>query len=402
MKIAITGATGFLGCALLETDFETANDFVLIGRDTSQLLNQYPEHLAYTYDDLPTALAGCDLLIHLAVMNNDATADEAAFHKVNVTLWEDVISAARAAGVPRVVNVSSFHASFAARTDTPYAHSKRAAAQIGRDSKEIEIVNLFLPAVYGKRYAGRMSILNHIPFAFPVVSALAPVVNISRVAQYLTNHALTAPTGEDVFLYDPKSENRVYRWVKRLIDLSFALVVLVMFGWGLLLVWGVIKLTSKGPGIFAQDRVGRGGRVFTCYKFRTMQQNTLQAGTHEISAASVTRIGAILRKTKIDELPQVWNILKNDVSLVGPRPCLPVQTDVILARQRVGVFNVVPGITGLAQINNIDMSTPEKLAQWDAYSIAQQSIFSDLRIILATFTGAGQGDKIAHFPPTSN
>lgn len=126
-----------------------------------------------------------------------------------------------------------------------------------------------------------------------------------------------------------------------------------------------------------------------------MKQGTAQAGTHEVSSAAVTKIGAFLRKTKIDELPQIWNIFRGELSLVGPRPCLPVQTELNEARHKLGVYEITPGITGLAQINGIDMSRPELLAQWDARYIAQQSLLLDLKIIIATFTGSGQGDLVA-------
>ena len=146
--------------------------------------------------------------------------------------------------------------------------------------------------------------------------------------------------------------------------------------------------------MFIHDRrVGRYGKTFTCYKFRTMQQGTVQAGTHEVSQASVTSIGRFLRGTKLDELPQVWNILKNEISLIGPRPGLPVQKELFEARQAWGVFDVKPGISGLAQVNNIDMSDPEKLARWDARYIALQSLVLDIKITLATVRGGGQGDK---------
>ena len=101
-----------------------------------------------------------------------------------------------------------------------------------------------------------------------------------------------------------------------------------------------------------------------------------------------------MRATKLDELPQIWNILRNEVSLIGPRPCLPVQDELIEARRRRGVLTIKPGISGLAQINGIDMSEPERLACWDARYVALQSLLLDLKVIFATATGSGQGDKI--------
>jgi len=170
--------------------------------------------------------------------------------------------------------------------------------------------------------------------------------------------------------------------------------VIGLMWWLLLIVWFSVKCGSPGPGIYAQERVGRYGKTFTCYKFRTMQQGTVQAGTHEVSQASVTGIGRFLRRTKLDELPQVWNILKNEISLIGPRPGLPVQKELYEARQAWGVFKVKPGISGLAQVNDIDMSNPEKLARWDARYIALQSLSLDIGIVLATVSGHGQGDQI--------
>ncbi|KZX94522.1 lipid carrier--UDP-N-acetylgalactosaminyltransferase [Sulfitobacter sp. HI0040] len=181
--------------------------------------------------------------------------------------------------------------------------------------------------------------------------------------------------------------------MKRGIDLLFAIAVIVVMGWALLIVWALIRFGSPGPGIFAQDRVGQHGKTFTCYKFRTMQDGTVQLGTHEVSQSAVTPIGRFLRRTKIDELPQVWNIFKNEISLIGPRPGLPVQTDLFQARQARGVFEVKPGISGLAQVNDIDMSDPEKLAKWDARYIRLQSLILDLKLVLATIRGKGQGDK---------
>ncbi|KRC82774.1 lipid carrier--UDP-N-acetylgalactosaminyltransferase [Sphingomonas sp. Root241] len=177
-------------------------------------------------------------------------------------------------------------------------------------------------------------------------------------------------------------------------DLAFAVVVALFFWWLGLLIWIAVRLSSTGPGLFAQERVGRDGRTFVCYKFRTMKIGTAQLGTHEISTSAVTPLGAFLRRTKLDELPQIWNILRNEISLIGPRPCLPVQTALVAARQRRGVLALTPGITGLAQVNGIDMSDPELLAEWDARYCASQSLLLDLRIALATAAGGGHGDRV--------
>ena len=124
-----------------------------------------------------------------------------------------------------------------------------------------------------------------------------------------------------------------------------------------------------------------------------MALGTEQVATHEVNSASLTRVGLILRKTKIDELPQVWNVLKNEMSLVGPRPCLPSQDELISERNKKNVLSIKPGITGLSQIQNIDMSTPIKLAQKDSEYLALRSLLLDLKILLKTATGSGQGDK---------
>jgi lipopolysaccharide/colanic/teichoic acid biosynthesis glycosyltransferase len=215
-------------------------------------------------------------------------------------------------------------------------------------------------------------------------------VKVKRIADFVLQ---PQSDQNSVILSEGQTQNLAYRTIKRGLDLLFAVAVIGLLWWALLIVWALVKYGSQGPGIFAQERVGRYGNTFTCYKFRTMQQGTVQAGTHEVSQASVTPIGRFLRKTKLDELPQVWNILKNEISLIGPRPGLPVQKDLFAARQAWGVFDVKPGISGLAQVNNIDMSDPENLAKWDARYVALQSLVLDVKITLATVRGGGQGDK---------
>lgn len=156
-----------------------------------------------------------------------------------------------------------------------------------------------------------------------------------------------------------------------------------------------IRIESDGPGIFSQLRVGRRGRPFWCYKLRSMRSDTPNVPTHQAAASHLTPLGRFLRRTKLDELPQLWNVVKGEMSLVGPRPCLPSQTELIREREMRGVLSLRPGITGLAQVQGIDMSQPARLADMDAKYLADQSIGADVRILLRTaLKGEGRGDRI--------
>ena len=185
--------------------------------------------------------------------------------------------------------------------------------------------------------------------------------------------------------------------MKRAFDVVACGLFLPFFVLILLIVIVAIRWQSPGPAIFRQVRVGKQGRPFTCYKFRTMYSGTANLPTHEVQASSVTALGEHLRRFKIDELPQLWNVLIGDMSLVGPRPCLPSQIDLVEARRRLGVLDVRPGITGLAQVNGVDMSDANRLAEIDAQYVRTQSLMGDLRLILATLRGQGVGiDQVVH------
>lgn len=125
-----------------------------------------------------------------------------------------------------------------------------------------------------------------------------------------------------------------------------------------------------------------------------MKVDTAHVASHLASRESITPLGNFLRRSKLDELPQLWNVLKGEMSLVGPRPCLFSQTELIAEREKRGVFHVRPGITGLAQINDIDMSDPIKLAEMDAKMIQQWSVLDYFRLIFATVSGKGAGDRV--------
>jgi len=171
---------------------------------------------------------------------------------------------------------------------------------------------------------------------------------------------------------------------------SFGIIV----GFPLLLLVTVVGFFDTGSPIFTQKRVGRRQAPFTLVKFRTMQLDTASVASHLASTSSITKLGSFLRKSKIDELPQLWNVLKGEMSLVGPRPCLFNQEELIQEREARGVFNVRPGVTGLAQVNEIDMSTPKLLAETDQKMIESLSVKDYFRYIFMTVAGKGSGDRV--------
>jgi len=179
----------------------------------------------------------------------------------------------------------------------------------------------------------------------------------------------------------------------RLLDFLFALFGL-LFTLPFLVVLYIIGLFDTGSPIFTQERVGRNKKPFTLVKFRTMKVDTASVASHLASTASITPFGGFLRKTKLDELPQLWNVLKGEMSLVGPRPGLFNQQELTAARDAKNVFAVRPGITGLAQVNEIDMSTPELLAKTDREMIDTLSLRNYFKYILMTVTGSGSGDRV--------
>lgn len=149
-----------------------------------------------------------------------------------------------------------------------------------------------------------------------------------------------------------------------------------------------IRVDSPGSHLFVQTRLGRHRQPFKCYKFRSMHLNTGDQPTHMVAVSAITRVGRFIRATKLDELPQLWNVLKGEMSLVGPRPCLPSQSELIIERQKQHVFDCLPGVTGLAQIRGLDMSRPSDVAKTDAEYKRSASLALDLRIMMGTLLGA--------------
>lgn len=179
----------------------------------------------------------------------------------------------------------------------------------------------------------------------------------------------------------------------RIIDFLLSLFGLVLVGPVLLVIY-VIGLLDTGSPIFRQERVGRDMEPFILLKFRTMRPDTASVASHLADASAITPLGAFLRRTKLDELPQLWNVVKGEMSLVGPRPCLFNQTELIRERASCYVFSARPGITGLGQVNKIDMSTPKLLAETDALMLNELTVSTYFKYIFMTISGKGSGDVV--------
>ena len=186
--------------------------------------------------------------------------------------------------------------------------------------------------------------------------------------------------------------------MKRLFDLLLALCAGLVLLAPVVLVALAVRLTSRGPALYWSDRVGRHNRIFKMPKFRSMRVDTPAVATHLLTepAKYLTPIGSFLRKSSLDELPQLWSILKGDMSFVGPRPALFNQDDLIALRTQQGVHELVPGLTGWAQVNGRDeLPIPQKVAL-DAEYLRRQTLWFDMHILWMTFVKVLRRDGVVH------
>ena len=156
----------------------------------------------------------------------------------------------------------------------------------------------------------------------------------------------------------------------------------------------IVCFIETGKPVFLQNRIGKFKRPFTLYKFRTMKVNTPSMASHLVNDKLITNFGRLIRSLKLDELPQLINVINGEMSLIGPRPCLFNQEALIKEREIFEIFSVKPGITGLAQIKGVDMSDPKKLTMLDKQMIDSLSLKSYFSYLLLTFIGKGIGDRI--------
>ena len=186
--------------------------------------------------------------------------------------------------------------------------------------------------------------------------------------------------------------------MKRLLDLALGLMAAVLLLVPLVVVALLVRLTSPGPALYWSDRVGRHNKIFKMPKFRSMRVGTPAVATHLLAnpKAHLTPIGSFLRKSSLDELPQLWSILVGDMSFVGPRPALFNQQDLIELRTQKNVHTLVPGLTGWAQVNGRDeLPIPQKVAL-DAEYLQRQGFWFDIKILWLTFMKVVQRDGVSH------
>lgn len=185
--------------------------------------------------------------------------------------------------------------------------------------------------------------------------------------------------------------------MKRLFDFTVSLLLIILLLPIFFIISIIIAIDAGNPVIYKQYRVGRDNKLFYIYKFRTMKNNTRLAATKDLTEADsvITKSGRILRKTSLDELPQLFNVLKGDMSFVGPRPLIPEEKEIRILRKEYGIYSVRPGITGWAQVNGRDMLSDEEKALFDKEYIDKQSIAFDIKIMFKTVMVVLKRENIA-------
>ncbi len=189
--------------------------------------------------------------------------------------------------------------------------------------------------------------------------------------------------------YTLSRAQKIYSYLKRVLDILLALIAVIVLSPVLIACAIAIKCDSKGPAIFKQNRVGKNGDSFRVYKFRTMSTDApANVATSEMKNANcyITRVGNFLRKTSLDELPQFFNVLKGDMSLIGPRPLVESETEIHEKRMQYGVYSLRPGVTGLAQVSGRDLVTIDEKVQYDREYLESFSLITDIKIIFRTIS----------------
>lgn len=509
MKIAITGANGFVGRATLSAAVRRGHQPVPIVRRPHGLSGEVVAGDLSERSVPLSAILGADAIIHLSARThsmNDRREDAGElYHRANVVATQRVVRSAKAAGIKRFVFMSSIKAvgewstageplspDTRPRPEDDYGRSKLAAEQVVRnecESANIDWVIIRPPLVHGAGAKGNLHLLarlvrSGIPLPFGSVRnrrSIISVINLadaavlacvapgtSRRVLHLADLTVSTPdliraigaslgrpaslfpfpaslmaaaaalvgrkgladrllgsleldTAESIAalgwsfaispecalgqtLIDPRKpggggKNAAIplrrKVLQRALDIGVALALAPIAIPICVLLCAIIRLETPGAPLFAQTRVGRFEKPFRLFKLRTMYADTGDRASHLVDRKRITPFGAILRRTKLDELPQLLNILNGSMSLIGPRPCLPGQTELIEERRKRGLFSIRPGITGAAQVAGIDMSDPKALVLAEEQGAANRSFTNDIRLLIKTASGSGRGDAVS-------
>ena len=274
------------------------------------------------------------MFLNLAAANNDHESQSPHyFDEVNYLLPKELFASCKRYNPQAFVNLNSFHALDRSKTDR-YSSSKRKLLDENFFGPGPSFCNLCVPIVYGESFTGRLSFLNQIPrrlrpTLFRFISPLAPVVNINKISEFVLNLE-PGPLPSLAFVCDSKDEDSLYKILKRVTDLLFCVFVFVLLIVSYLPIALLVASESKGPIIFKQSRVGKNLANFSCWKFRTMTEDTKDAASHLINPNSVTKWGKFLRRFKVDELPQIKNIIVGEMSLVDLALVFPVSWNLLM------------------------------------------------------------------------
>jgi lipopolysaccharide/colanic/teichoic acid biosynthesis glycosyltransferase len=400
-KILIIGGSGFVGQQISTLLSLNGVDVISVGRATPGFdifIESAGEIVHQVVKDEFNSVNG---VVILSVVNNDKNDVMDKFISINSNFPVNVANLLTKYNKKMLFCFGSSHAAEQGRVDS-YSISKRKMSSGLASVKGLDIRVIVAHPIYGEKFVKRMAWVDRLPSVLrskviAAVGSIKPLLHVNGIVTFIEqnlNSRTQSGTFVEIELADDQSANAIYRFVTRLIDVVLASAILVVFWWLYILVAVAIALDSPGGAIFRQVRVGRGGQHFVCYKFRTMVTGSPQVATHNASKDMTTRIGSWLRRLKLDELPQVFNILRNDMSWVGPRPCLPSQEYLIAERNALDVLTIKPGVTGLAQVQSIDMSDPVRLAKVDRQFLVRRSIPLYISILVKTFLGGGAGDPI--------
>jgi len=400
--IVITGATGVVGRQLVKR-FQQEDCFELrvLSRNPNAVGEQLGDGvLVGGYEDQAGVISGADVVIHLAARNNDLSGTMDDFERDNCELPLGLANLAKSNGVKHFVFATSTKA-LNSKSGDLYGQSKAKAelelTAVADESFAVSLVRLC--PVYGDGARGKVKHLQGLPLglnrlALSILRSFLPIVSANKVADSIVQLVGSDDPLEELCIADNIPKLSLYFLFVFLVNLAFVIGVPTLLLIPVVISAIAVPLTSPGGMLFIQPRVGTKQKIFHCRKFRTMRQGTPSGGTHEIGKSYVTKVGTVLRKFKLDELPQAINVAAFEMNLIGPRPCLENQTELIEQRERYGVFQVTPGITGLGQCSGVDMSEPLRLSIFDHRYTVFRSILLDIKIAISTISGKGFGDPV--------